>query len=111
MGFSISLAQGARGGRRGMGTVDRRIVDHEHVERDVPAVPLERSEAAIEERTGVVVHDHDRELGGLGGDGDRHWWGVCATSTMPSMMKNTPAHRSGGICSCSRNRSAKRIRA
>ena len=95
----------------GVRAVVRGIVDHEHVERDVTAVSLERGQATLEVVPGVVVHDHDRELGGLGSDRDRHRCGVCATSTMPTMMQNTPAQRSGGICSCNTNRSANRINA
>ena len=65
---SISLAQGARrppryGNRRPTHCRSRA----RRARRPRGAARAKR--AAIEERTGVVVHDHDRELGGLGGDG------------------------------------------
>ena len=71
------------------------------------AVRFEGGEASLEVVPGVEVHDDDGQLGrpGIGA----HECGVCATSTMPVMMKNTPAHRSGGICSCRTKRSASRI--
>ena len=81
------------GDRLRVAAVVRRVVDHQHVDVDLAAMGLEGRQAAFEVVPGVEVHDDDGELR-LAGSG--HRWGVCATSTMPTMMKNTPAQRSEG---------------
>ena len=85
-----------RGDRARVAAVDRRVVDHQHVDVDVAAMRLERRQAPFEVVAGVVVHDDDGELRRAA---NRHRCGVCATSTMPTMMQKTPAHRSAGTVS------------
>ncbi len=97
---------GMCGDRARMAAVDRSVVDHQHVDADVAAMRLERREAPFQVVAGVEVHDDDGELRHAA---TRHRCGVCATSTMPTMMKKTPAHRSAGTVSFSTNRSASRI--
>ena len=48
--------------RQRVGTVVRRVVDHEHVDVQIAAEPFERRETTFEVRAGVVVDDHDRQV-------------------------------------------------
>ena len=95
-----------RGDRARVAAVDRRVVDHQDVDADVAAMRLERCQAPFQVVAGVVVHDDDGELRRAA---NGHRCGVCATSTMPTMMQKTPAHRSAGTVSFKMNRSASRI--
>ena len=107
VGFSISRAQGWAATARVWEPSCEALSITRTSSLDVATVRFEGGEASLEVVPGVEVHDDDGQLGrpGIGG----HECGVCATSTMPVMMKNTPAHRSVGICSCRMNLSASRI--
>src|SRR5207342_3043552 len=91
---------GVRRDRRPVRIVARGVVDHQHVDRDLPPVALQRREAALQPGPGVEVHDDD---GDVCRRGIAHACGVCATSTMPTTMHATPSQRRGGTVSWSTN--------
>ena len=104
-GFSIRRAHGCAATARVWLPSCECVVDDEDVDGTVAAVRRQRREAALQVVAGVVVDDDNGQVGvgrirrsGISGARPAHVCGVWATSTMPVMMKNTPAHRSGGIC-------------